>query len=176
MRTIKPSKVHHAGKGVSRDPNHYRIAKDAASRLSRVYETENVARCHRCPVKVRGDRLEGSFCPTCDGLNRTRIQLGLIRPRYQGDHANNILYAIPITKKGKVRTPPARRYGRACSRLVGGRVRTLRGGWYQAVVTLDSFVIEEGPKVRSNAAAVSWMQTTMGTVSENLAMGISYDV
>lgn len=175
-RTVTPARAF-VDRSSAPHPSHFRAAKDAASRMSRHYSSENVARCHKCPGGVNPNRnVAAGFCDTCYGINRARIYAGLIRPRHQEDHANNILYPIPLNKKAKIKTPPARRYGRACSRLVGGTVRRRGGGWYQGVVTLDGFVIVEGPRERSEASVNAWLIEQMSEVSANLEMGIAYDV
>lgn len=156
MRTAQRQKVHHAGRGTSRDPNHYRAAKDARSRLLRVYADENVARCHRCPPQ--------SFCSTCGPLNKARIQLGLIRPKHTEDHRNNILYAIPIVHKGKVGTPTRNIPGQ----VVTASIRQLGAGWRQGIATLNGEVIYEGPKTRDQAAAWAYANASKEAIKEGL--------
>lgn len=168
MRTIQPSTKVYVDRTTSPHPNHYRAAKDAVSRMHRMYGTENVARCHRCP--------HGSFCQTCNDTNRSRISLGLLRPKHQGDHANNILYPIPITRKAKVGTPPALRFGRSSGRLLGGRVKALGGGWYQGIATIDGVPIYEGDKTRIREAAQAFVTESIGEISDALAMGVVFDV
>lgn len=158
MRQITRSKVHHTT-GAPADPATFRAAKDAMSRLSRVYVTENVARCHRCPPH--------SSCPTCAGLNKARIQIGLIQPKFTDDHRNNILYGTPISKGATIRDlhrDDAR--SRRPREVITASIRQLGGGWRKGIATLNGELIYEGPKTRSMDDAWAFANQSKAAIQE----------
>lgn len=160
MRQITRSKVHHTT-GAPADPATFRAAKDAMSRLSRVYATENVARCHRCP--------QHSFCDTCAGLNKARIQIGLIQPRHTDDHRNNILYGIPIAKKATVRDQHRDDNGsRRPGPVITACIKQLGGGWRSGRATLNGNIIYEGPPTRSEDEAWAFANQSKASIQEGL--------
>jgi hypothetical protein len=162
MRQITRAKVHHARGAAPADPATFRAAKDAMSRLSRVYVTENVARCHRCPPH--------SSCATCAGLNKARIQIGLIQPRYTDDHRNNILYGTPISKSASVRDQhrdDAR--SRRPGPVITACIKQLGGGWRRGRAMLNGEVIYEGEPTRSMDEAWAFANKSKASIAEGVA-------
>lgn len=154
MRTVTRSKVHLGSNTPA--PKGDLPGRGAANRMHRLYAAEDIVRCHRCP--------QGTFCDTCGGLNRARITMGMVRPRYQEDHKNNILYAIPIQKKGKIRS---------VSPTVPGAVVTacivqLGGGWRRGVASLDGNAVYEGPPTRSMADAWAYANDHKEAIKDGL--------
>lgn len=161
-RQITRASVHHASNVTGADPAAFRAVKDARSRLSRVYVTENVARCHRCPPH--------GFCQTCAGLNRARIQVGLIQPKHTDDHRNNILYGIPLNKKGTMRSQHRDDAGsRRPGPVITACIKQLGGGWRRGRATLNGEAVYEGPATRSMDEAWAFANAGKAAIAEGVA-------
>lgn len=131
--------------------------KLARANMRRDYCTENVTRCHRCP--------ENSFCPKCHQINRERIYLGLIRPKYQEDHKNNILYPIPLASTKCKRPERLRSINHS---VVTAHIRQLGGGWRQGLASLDGTIVYEGPKTRSMDEAWDYAKSSAAMIKQGL--------
>lgn len=155
-RTITRSKVH---LGASLPTPKVPIAGTGAkSRMQRMYASENVVRCHRCPP--------ASFCDTCMGLNKARIMAGLIRPRHQGDHKNNVLYPIAMAK-GRVPHPQSLGRPGKGGNVVRAYVRPLGGGWCEGIACLDGVDVYTR-KIRGRDAAWAYAQASVEQIKEGL--------
>lgn len=158
-RTITRSKVH---LGASLPTPKVPIAGTGAkSRMQRMYASENVVRCHRCPP--------ASFCDTCMALNKARIMAGLIRPRHQEDHKNNILYPIAMAK-GRVPRPVSLGKPKKGGNVVRAYVRPKGGGWYDAISCLDGVDVYVRP-IRGRDAA--WTQAQQG--ADQIREGLRFE-
>lgn len=151
-RTIKRTRAYHATPSRAATL----ASREAKKQMHLRYHEEGVTRCSRCPP--------ASFCDACMGVNKARIQCGLIRPRDANvDHKNNCLYATPMGR-GRV---PDKLINRGGS-VVTAHLRQLGGGWRQGLASLDGEVIYEGAKTRSMDDAWAFAKRSAAQIKEGL--------